>query len=242
MAAYRASEDCERADVHGSQASAVLLRLFGASAGKSWSMLERFYLAAEEGKVPIAHGSLGPNAPEDQVTSWCAGHPEPPNDTQKAQLLRCVFGNFWHPVRMAPKEPENIFTAITVLAKEVSNTSTAWLPRSLLTPTVCSIAKAIYEDRKWEDMPILADALEDAGCENQAVLEHLRLKGCPYCHGSGVRREWKPKKYSPHVHVMIPQGSWKEYPCFCKDMPDLKRPPPLHGRSCWVLDLLLEKE
>jgi len=54
---------------------------------------------------------------------------------------------------------------------------------SWLTPTVVSLATAIYDDRAFDRMPILADALEDAGCDNQDILKHCRsgqehVRGC----------------------------------------------------------------
>jgi hypothetical protein len=36
------------------------------------------------------------------------------------------------------------------------------------------IAKRIYEERRFEDLPILADALEDGGCTDSDVLNHCR--------------------------------------------------------------------
>jgi len=53
-----------------------------------------------------------------------------------------------------------------------------------LTLTVKQIAQAIYDERAFERMPILADALEDAGCtDNADILNHCRqpgehVKGC----------------------------------------------------------------
>jgi hypothetical protein len=46
-----------------------------------------------------------------------------------------------------------------------------------LTSTVASLAQAIRGDRGFSYLPILADALEDAGCTNQAILEHCRSSG-----------------------------------------------------------------
>ena len=46
-----------------------------------------------------------------------------------------------------------------------------------LTPTVQSIAAAIYQDRAFDRLPILADALEEAGCTNADVLLHCRQPG-----------------------------------------------------------------
>jgi hypothetical protein len=45
------------------------------------------------------------------------------------------------------------------------------------TPTVLSIAQAVYEDRTFHVLPILADALQDASCDDVAVLEHCRGPG-----------------------------------------------------------------
>ncbi|WP_246173422.1 hypothetical protein [Limnoglobus roseus] len=53
------------------------------------------------------------------------------------------------------------------------------------TDTARSLAEAAYEDRAWDRLPILADALEDAGCEDEAVLNHLRGPG-PHCRGCWV--------------------------------------------------------
>lgn len=43
-----------------------------------------------------------------------------------------------------------------------------------LNPTTRGLADAIYEERAWDTMPILADALEDAGCDCEIVLKDLR--------------------------------------------------------------------
>lgn len=43
--------------------------------------------------------------------------------------------------------------------------------------TVPALAQAIYDDRAFDRLPILADALEDAGCHNADILEHCRGGG-----------------------------------------------------------------
>ena len=51
-----------------------------------------------------------------------------------------------------------------------------------LTSTVSKLAEAIYEDRFFDRLPILADALEDAGCANADILNHCRGPG-PHVRG-----------------------------------------------------------
>ena len=46
-----------------------------------------------------------------------------------------------------------------------------------------SMAKKMYDSRNFSDMPVLADALEEAGCTNPDILEHCRglethVRGC----------------------------------------------------------------
>jgi hypothetical protein len=43
-----------------------------------------------------------------------------------------------------------------------------------LTRDVVAIAKGIYDDRAFDRMPILADALLDADCDDEAILRHCR--------------------------------------------------------------------
>lgn len=76
-------------------------------------------------------------------------------DDALCDLVRDVFGNPFRPVAFDP----------------------AW--RS---DTAVALAKGMYESRDFAAMPILADALQDAGCENAAVLDHCRdanhVRGC----------------------------------------------------------------
>ncbi len=43
-----------------------------------------------------------------------------------------------------------------------------------LTQTVMTIARSIYDRRAFDELGALADALEDAGCDNEFVVNHLR--------------------------------------------------------------------
>jgi hypothetical protein len=76
-----------------------------------------------------------------------------------AALVRDVYGNPFRPASVDP-------------------TWLAWNEG-----TVPRIAQAIYDERAFERMPILADALEDAGCDNADILNHCRqpsvhVRGC----------------------------------------------------------------
>ena len=48
---------------------------------------------------------------------------------------------------------------------------------SWLTSTVLALANGIYEEKAFDRMPILADALQDAGCDNEDILNHCRQPG-----------------------------------------------------------------
>jgi hypothetical protein len=56
---------------------------------------------------------------------------------------------------------------------------------SWLTSTVVQLAQGIYDDRAFDRLPILADALQDAGCDHAAVLDHCRDAG-PHARGCWV--------------------------------------------------------
>jgi hypothetical protein len=58
-------------------------------------------------------------------------------------------------------------------------------PESWLTPTAVALARLMYDTRDLSLMPILADALQDAGCEDEAVLTHCRGDG-PHVRGCWV--------------------------------------------------------
>ncbi|WP_238602892.1 hypothetical protein [Fimbriiglobus ruber] len=53
---------------------------------------------------------------------------------------------------------------------------------SCLTSSVHVLATGIYADRTFDRLPILADALQDAGCDNEEILQHCRGPG-PHARG-----------------------------------------------------------
>jgi hypothetical protein len=54
------------------------------------------------------------------------------------------------------------------------------------TSTVALLAKQMYESRDFSAMPILADALQDAGCDNDTILSHCRDTNQPHVRGCWV--------------------------------------------------------
>jgi len=58
--------------------------------------------------------------------------------------------------------------------------SKAWLKWN--TAAVPAMARFIYDERAFDRLPVLADALDDAGCDNADLLGHLRGPG-PHVRG-----------------------------------------------------------
>jgi hypothetical protein len=82
--------------------------------------------------------------------------PGPVVQREQVSILRCLFGNPFRP---------------------------SILHFSWRTATVLALAKGIYESLEFSSMPILADALEDAACDDCDILEHCRglgphVRGC----------------------------------------------------------------
>lgn len=69
---------------------------------------------------------------------------------EQAILARDIFGNPFRPVTFDP----------------------AWR-----TDHTVGIATKMYDERNFDAMPILADALQDAGCDNEEILRHCREPG-----------------------------------------------------------------
>ncbi len=60
------------------------------------------------------------------------------------------------------------------------------LPSEWRTDTAIALARTMYEAREFGAMPILADALQDAGCDSDDILNHCRgdgphVRGCWVC-------------------------------------------------------------
>jgi hypothetical protein len=139
-----------------------------------------------------------------------------------AGLLRDVVGNPFRPVAVVAGG----FVHWRVGPGAVS-VSPPWL-----TPAVRGIARRAYDLRDWEALPVLADALQEAGCEDEDVLMHCRGKGrCPGCLGKGGCCNLKDEP-----------GVWGEmHRCaLCAGTGWVDAGP--HVRGCHVLDLIIGKE
>ena len=73
-------------------------------------------------------------------------------------LLRCIIGNPFHAVALESR----------------------WR-----TSDTIGLARAIYDERAFDRLPILADALMDAGCEDEQIIAHCRSEG-PHVRGCWV--------------------------------------------------------
>jgi hypothetical protein len=77
---------------------------------------------------------------------------------EQCAWLRCLFANPFRPVTFSPE----------------------WR-----TDTAIALARQMYDSRDFTAMPILADALQDAGCDNEGILDHCRGEG-PHVRGCWV--------------------------------------------------------
>ncbi len=132
------------------------------------------------------------NVPADQIT-W-------------ANLLREVVGN--------PFRRWTIQTWPRIKDGDIYF-DPAWL--TWRDSTVPRLARAIYAGRLWAEMPILADALEEAGCPDGDLLRHCRGQERCYCTVDGLSSRACPV-------------------CHCTGWMPLRGP---HCRGCWCLDVIL---
>jgi hypothetical protein len=89
-------------------------------------------------------------------------HPTPPQGRLLGHLIRDIFGN--------------PFRSVTV--------DRSWLAWN--DGTVVKIAQSIYDDRVFDRLSILADALDEAGCDDDDILGHCRQQGAVHARGCWV--------------------------------------------------------
>jgi hypothetical protein len=86
-----------------------------------------------------------------------------------AEITRCQ-GDLVHDLLGNPYQP-------------VVPVDPSWLLRN--GGCVAMLVQAIHEEGRFGDLPVLGDALEEAGCDNRAILEHCRGSG-PHVRGCWV--------------------------------------------------------
>lgn len=155
------------------------------------------------------------------VEYWCGEDGRPLSRADRAALLRDIVGNPWQRHRPPRWRTRNIDGSVT-------HRECPWL-----TPTALSLAQAAYDERLPDGtldparLAVLADALEDDGCEDGPLLRHLRgWERCRPC--LGRLRDGRGGPVGGTCPACFDSG-WV-------------RSPSHHVRGCWALDLVLGKE
>lgn len=222
------------------------LRLFAAAmAIQAWGL--KYALSAKGGYEHWANGEADPSDHEDDeasplrvVRSWLSDPEGAIGPTTQAAILRDIIGNpfadcTWliHRCPHCGQEGRWHFRGSDDALGEW-----LWCPdcnvemrhrRDIWCDwregTVPRLAAKIYDERAFDRMPILADALEEAGCSAE--------EKCPSCQGEkghvvgvGVWQTCGPCRATGHVPNPLLQH--------------LRGPGP-HVRGCHVVDALLDK-
>ncbi len=98
----------------------------------------------------------------------------------KAAMLREIVGNPWKPVTL-PKNRQVIDHKQRTADDDVE-VITSDLICPWLTPPVLALARSAYETRDFAALPVLWDALSEAGCQEEQIRRHcaepLHVQGC----------------------------------------------------------------
>jgi hypothetical protein len=94
-----------------------------------------------------------------------------------AGLLREIFGNPFRPIGL-----RHLGNALCRRCNGAGTRPGVYPPApcpacSCVTPAALPVARRAYEGRDFAALPVLADVLEEAGCEEEALLTHLRGPG-----------------------------------------------------------------
>jgi hypothetical protein len=155
--------DALTATTNGSDAEWAAQRLLARKI--TYCLATRVNTSEHRGGVPdavvhaigkLANATAYRNGAETEAAQLVTIQAEKSEMRDQAVLLRDIFGNPFRPVT---------------------------LEQSWLTPTAKALAQSIYNDRTFDQMPLLADDLEKAGCDNHEILGHCRgpgshVRGC----------------------------------------------------------------
>jgi hypothetical protein len=127
-----------------------------AGSGAPFACLQLFWVAADGLAVSTSvlralyeQQQAGANEPFDSLVGRRSGA-FPSGERVQCAILRDIFGNPFRPITFSPE----------------------WR-----TDTTIALARQMYESRDFSGMPILADALQDAGCDHGDILNHCRQPG-----------------------------------------------------------------
>jgi hypothetical protein len=128
----------------------------------AWGAAGHAGLAAPYWVMRAVAGAARPDRFSAIHAAWCARMAEPGAAEESAQcdLLRDLFGHLFRPA--------------------AGRAWAAWQDG-----TVVTVARSIYQGHSFAELPVLADALEEAGCDDADVLGHLRGAG-PHARGCWV--------------------------------------------------------
>jgi hypothetical protein len=102
------------------------------------------------------------------------------------------------------------------------------LHRPWRTPTISAMAADIYSRDDFPILPVLADALEDAGYPDP--------EPCSDCEGNGVVVAYKER---PDISSEIACHGCYGVKTFPSELLSHLRSPSVHVRGCWALDIVL---
>jgi hypothetical protein len=126
----------------------------GGGGFSSWAAAHSAVIAAQIARDAVTHGYYKRVMADLMRLVGASTCPRSTSRKRAARAIRLVFlehfGDAQHPAALDP---------------------------SWRTGAVVAIASGIYTGRAFEDMPVLGDALEDAGCANADVLDHCRGGG-----------------------------------------------------------------
>ena len=125
---------------------------------RSWDWIAARGAACDSGEAVWAAALSSAAGGTDLEARRLASKAKKTEHAAQAELVRCIFGNPFRPATLDP----------------------TWQ-----TSAVVSLAQAIYNDYAFERLPLLADALEDAGCHHEDILAHCRGPG-PHVRGCWV--------------------------------------------------------
>jgi hypothetical protein len=104
--------------------------------------------------------------------------------------IQDLFGAYWsydgYDGPLGPEAVNTLDCQVVKLAAEWNRKhGRAMIDPRWLTSTVVDLARAIYQERAFDRLPVLADALADAGCDSEEIIAHCRSDG-PHVRGCWV--------------------------------------------------------